>query len=80
MDRGNDAEARLEHLDVSRSLVQHYHPPDAKDNSTLNHGAATRLNGLSVDRSSRGSIQGVWAMKTFVFLKNEYFWATPAAT
>jgi len=26
----------------SRSLVQHYHPPDAKDNSTLNHGAATR--------------------------------------
>lgn len=26
----------------SRSLVQHYHPPDAKDNSTLNHGEATR--------------------------------------
>lgn len=26
----------------SRSLVQHYHPPEAPDNSTLNHGAATR--------------------------------------
>lgn len=26
----------------SRSLVQHYHPPEAPDNSTLNHGQATR--------------------------------------